>query len=308
MFNDKSRRESLYHCALILSKDNPKLKKIGISRKSNKHLRNLLETYGNLENTFYAHKPKDMFGQFADPITQFPGFETIMKRLDQTSFNFGTITIKDKEYPETLKKYDDSPPVLYYRGDLELLKRPSMVVIGTRKLEEQKDIIHGKSVLERLIYGEKAKFNTEGTGYCIVSGLAKGCDTLAHKTAIKDHGSTIAVIGTALDRYFPAENQTLQEYISTNHLVLSQYPIGFNPFKGTGFVERNYTVSCLSTHGVVVIRASDSSGTLHAVRHCIDQEKPLYVLENNMCQDYNWIKTHKNKINVIKNQMSGKID
>ncbi len=303
MFNDIPRRESLYHCAILSDIETKGIRDIKVSRTSNRKLRNLIQTYGSLENVFYAHKPRSMFREFADPITKFPGFVTALRDLDKINFNFGIVTINDEEYPETLRRYEDTPPVLYYRGNLDLLNKPSMVVIGSRSLKEEIDLVDGKSVLERLVCGQKAKEKTNGIGFCIISGLAKGCDTLAHKTAIDNGGNTIAVIGKPLNQYFPSDNRALQEYIATNHLLISQYPIGYDLDTRNGFVERNYTVACLSTHGVTVIRAGDRSGTLHAVRHCIEQEKPLYVLENNMIQDYNWTKRYKDKIITIKSQM-----
>lgn len=306
MFNDKPRRESLYHCAILSNTETEGIRTIKVSRASNKKLRKLLETHISLESTFYTYKPKSLFTEFADPITKFPGFEKALKDLDHTNFEFGIITINDEEYPETLRRYEDAPPVLYYRGNLELLKKPSMVVIGSRNLKDPIDIEEGTSFLERLISGGRAKELTNGEGYCIVSGLALGCDTLAHQIAIEFSGDTIAVVGKPLDIYYPEENKELQEHIANNQLLLSQFPIGYNLKPRDGFVERNYTVACLSTHGVGVIRAADRSGTLHAVRHCVQQEKPLYVLENNMNQGHRWTEEYKDKIRVIKSSFWGK--
>src|SRR5690606_30838806 len=99
----------------------------------------------------------------------------------------------------------------------------------------------------------------------IVSGLAKGSDTLGHEAAIRFGGRTIAVLGTALNAFYPAENRKLQEEIATKHLLVSEYPIGLRSF-GSFFANRNRTTVGLSSHGIVVARAGDRSGTQHAVK------------------------------------------
>ncbi|WP_249114146.1 DNA-processing protein DprA, partial [Vibrio parahaemolyticus] len=119
-------------------------------------------------------------------------------------------------------------------------------------------------------------------GYqAIVSGLAAGSDTLGHQAALKYSGRTIAVIGTPLDQYFPKENRELQDEIAKNHLLVSEYPIGIRSF-GSFFANRNRTTVGLSSEGVVVARAGDRSGTQYAIRHCVEQGKQLYALENNI--------------------------
>ena len=172
--------------------------------------------------------------------------------------------------------------MLYCSGNIELVNAKTIAVVGTRQLEDDIDIVEGKKVLQRLL----------DKGYVIVSGLAKGCDTLAHSYVIEHGGKTIAVLGTPLNKYYPKENKHLQEIIASQHLVVTQYPIGIKTFP-SHFAHRNKTTVGLSTEGVVVIRAGDKSGTQHAIKECIYTKKPLYVLMNNLNKGYGWVKNYK---------------
>lgn len=293
MFSNKNKRETLYHTALLLHKEKGKKKPISISRTSNKKFRKLIKEHQSIENIFYHFYPKT---SEKDSINDVKNINKIFKTIEDITFEYQITTCNNESYPNRLRNYPDSSPILYYRGDISLASLPTMAVIGTRELYNPTIIKEGENILERLINGTKAKENTDNQGYCIVSGLAKGCDTLAHNYSINNNGKTIAVIGTPLDKYYPSENKKLQEKIATDHLLISQYPPGFRPYKGTGFVNRNYTVTCLSSEGVLVIEADDNSGTQHAIKHCIEQEKKLYVLKNNFNNQNEWVKKYGDNI------------
>jgi DNA processing protein len=153
---------------------------------------------------------------------------------------------------------------LYYAGDLSLLRRPCVSIVGTRDVSSS-GIAATEWVTRALV---KA-------GIVIVSGLAYGVDAVAHKTAIATGGKTIAVIGTPLDKASPSENARLQEEIYREHLLISQFPSGANTFPAN-FPVRNRLMAALSD-ATVVIEAKDKSGTLHQAAECTRLGRPLFI-------------------------------
>ncbi|CAD5273091.1 putative DNA processing protein [Alteromonas sp. 38] len=275
---NKHQKLAWCHAALILTKKVP----IGSTSANNK-LKDMLLNIGSLENIYDQY-----FGMF--PIE-----ESIHTQLEKSysklNFDFKVITIKDPEYPRKLLSVNGAPPVLYCRGDLNLLNADKTIsFVGTRELYNPEHIEHGDIVIARLI---KAGYQA------IVSGLAAGSDTLGHQSALKHSGRTIAVLGTPLDKYFPKENRKLQDLIAEQHLIVSEYPIGIRSF-GSYFANRNLTTVGLSSEGVIVARAGDRSGTQHAIKHCVEQGKQLYALENNIYEpDYQWVRKYKDVLKII---------
>ena len=166
-----------------------------------------------------------------------------------------------------------APGTLYCSGPMEIPLPPSRVsVIGSRKASEL-----GLSETSKIV-----RFLTENK-VTIVSGLARGIDTMAHATAMKCGGKTIAVIGTPLNREYPKENSELQKAIMKDHLVISQYPAG-HATKPRDFVLRNRTMALISG-GTIVVEAGESSGSLHQCWEALRLRRPLFicrtVLENN---------------------------
>lgn len=161
------------------------------------------------------------------------------------------------------KKY--APKELYVAGPLSIpLPGPRSSVIGSRKassegLEAARDIAR---VLAR-------------RNVIVVSGLAEGIDTAAHKAAIEEGGHTIAVLGTPLDHVYPRENFDLQELIMRNHLVVSQFPIG-HATQPKDFVLRNRTMALISNASIIV-EAGDSSGSLHQGWEALRLGRPLFI-------------------------------
>ncbi|AWG84096.1 DNA processing protein DprA [Vibrio parahaemolyticus] len=276
---NKDQKLAWCHAALILTK-----KVSAGSVTSNKKLREMLTNIGSLEDIYNQH-----FGMI--PIE-----EKIESQLDKAyskiDFDFKVITINDPEYPEKLKSVEGATPVLYCRGDTSLLHLDKTIsFVGTRELYNPEHVRHGDAVIARML----------NAGYqAIVSGLAAGSDTLGHQAAIKHGGRTIAVLGTPLDQYFPKDNKELQDEIAKNHLLVSEYPIGIRSF-GSFFANRNRTTVGLSSEGVVVARAGDRSGTQYAIRHCVEQGKQLYALENNIYEpEYQWVHKYKDNLKVIR--------
>ena len=141
---------------------------------------------------------------------------------------------------------------------------PRVSIIGSRGASER-GLAEAKEITNVLIENEVV----------IVSGLAKGIDTVGHKTAIKNGGRTIAVIGTPLNKVYPKENLELQNELKKNHLVISQYPVGY-PTTPKDFVFRNRTMALISD-ATVIVEAGDSSGSLHQGWETLRIGRPLFI-------------------------------
>lgn len=160
-------------------------------------------------------------------------------------------------------KYE--PSVIYYEGAIDIpLPCPRVSIIGSRGASE-KGLAEAREITKILVENE----------VIIVSGLAKGIDTVGHKTAIEYGGKTIAVIGTPLNRVYPKENFELQEELKKNHLVISQYPVG-HPTTPKDFVLRNRTMALISD-ATVIVEAGDSSGSLHQGWETLRIGRPLFI-------------------------------
>jgi len=279
MFEDKNKSESFYHAALIVAGD----LKIG-SFKANESLKTLLEKHGSCQAAYHAKHPQKLF---PDDDSLSSRIHSIEKEYDEFG-DFQTIRFDDEAYPEAMREIYGVPPVLYVRGNPELMKEKSIAVVGTRD-PERRDIEDGRLVMERLLKKE----------YVIVSGLARGCDAMAHRYAVDNRGKTIAVLGTPLNKYANQPLRELQDEIAEDHLLISQYPIGTRVFRSF-FSHRNLTTVSLSSEGIVVIKAGDRSGTKHAMRSCIQQGKKIYVLPANAKNRYKWVEKYKDHIKLVK--------
>lgn len=161
-----------------------------------------------------------------------------------------------------------APKEVYFKGNREIIfAGPRVSIIGTRH-PTQKGLENAVSLTKSLVKH----------GVVIVSGLAKGIDTIAHETAIKENGKTIAVLGTPLDKFYPAENRELQEKIMKNHLAVSQFPIG-SAIQRSNFPLRNRTMALLS-HASIIVDAGEYSGTEHQGWEALRLGRPLYFVED----------------------------
>jgi DNA processing protein len=156
---------------------------------------------------------------------------------------------------------------LFYAGDLELARRRSIAIVGTRKVS-----VEGAKRARRLAR-EAAR-----AGVVVVSGLAKGVDAEALNSAIEAGGKTIAVIGTPLNQAYPAENKRLQELIYREHLLLSQFEDGTRVFP-SNFPQRNRVMAAVSD-ATAIIEASDTSGTLHQAAECQRLGRWLFIAKS----------------------------
>jgi len=182
--------------------------------------------------------------------------------------NIKRIEIKDKNFPTPLAQIPNSPGVLYYRGDLNLGDSPIMAIVGTRRCSN-----YGKQAAAEITSG------LTRAGFIIVSGLARGIDTIAHKTALENNGKTIAFIGTGLNKknIYPQENLGLaEEIIRQGGAIISEQKPDAPGFK-SNFLERNRLISGLSL-GVLVIEAKNRSGALNTANHAFRQKKKVFAL------------------------------
>ncbi|MCF0117799.1 MAG: DNA-protecting protein DprA [Bacilli bacterium] len=178
------------------------------------------------------------------------------------------ITILDEDYPDILKQINKPPFVLFYYGDINLLKTRKICVVGSRKYSD-----YGKRQCEYFI----DKIASEAT---VVSGLASGIDSIAHQACINAGGKTIAVLGSGIDNCYPVSNKILYEVIKNHHLVLSEYPSLVEPDK-RNFPARNRIVAGISDL-TFVIEGKEKSGTLITVAYSLEQGKDVCCLPRNV--------------------------
>jgi len=165
---------------------------------------------------------------------------------------------------------------LFYAGDLDLLKRPAVAVVGAR------DVSAEGAARARRIARDLAL-----AGVTVVSGLAKGVDRNAHEAAIEAGGKTVAVIGTPLDKAYPVDHSDLQTLIAKKHLLVTPFRTGERVFQ-SNFPRRNKVMAAL-TDGSVIVEASDTSGTLHQVAECQRLGRWLFILRSVYDNpDLNW--------------------
>jgi DNA processing protein len=163
-----------------------------------------------------------------------------------------------------------APTKLYVRGKLSIpLPSPRVSVIGSRKASP-----------ESLKTADNISRTLARHNVTVVSGLAEGIDTSAHMAAIEEGGCTIAVLGTPLDRVYPRKNLRLQETIMRDHLLISQFPIGY-PIQRKNFVFRNRTMALISD-ATVIVEAKDGSGSLHQGWEALRLGRPLFIWKDIM--------------------------
>ena len=201
------------------------------------------------------------------------GLKVIQKLNDRLRGWFGLRLQGDLDYPSSLRDATHPVELLYFQGYWDLMSTRSVAVVGTRKPSE-----NGKKRTQQLVKElVKNKFT-------IVSGLAEGIDTEAHKTAITSGGCTISVIGTPLGNVYPKSNEALQQIIADNFLLISQVPVERydmqNPRSNRFFFpERNKTMSAL-TEATIIIEAGETSGTLIQAREALRQNRKVFILNS----------------------------
>lgn len=179
------------------------------------------------------------------------------------------LTFRDGNYPENLKSIYDPPPFLFVKGETKEVDHEAVAIVGCRLASS-----YGKRITEE-ISGELAK-----RGVTIVSGLARGIDSLAHLSALRENGRTLAVFGSGLDIVYPRENRKLAHRIESSGAVLSEFFLGTVPEAGN-FPRRNRLISGLSL-GVVVVEAGTKSGALLTANYALEQNREVFAVPGNL--------------------------
>jgi DNA processing protein len=187
--------------------------------------------------------------------------------------NINITTIDDDDYPAQLKNIPDPPIVLYYLGKFTKNDIFSVAIVGTRKPTS-----YGQLVTEKLTK-ELVQLNVT-----IISGLARGIDTIAHWTTIKSGGRTIAILGNGLNVYYPPENRKLETEIIKSGVLVSEFPLNYPPDK-SNFPRRNRLIAGLSL-GTVVIEGDLTSGAMITARFALDQGKDVFTVPGSIFSKY----------------------
>ena len=218
---------------------------------------------------------------------------------------YNYFTIEDDIYPQCLKEISNPPLKLYYKGNLDLLKDERLIaVVGTRNPSS-----YGKLCCEYMV--KKMTI----ANITIVSGFAKGIDSIAHKTSLLAGGKTIAVIASGLDIVYPASNLSLYREIEEKGLILSEYEAGVKPFK-FNFPQRNRIIAGLSK-GTIVVESKDRGGSLITADLALEFNRDVYAVPGDVFSEYskgcnNLIRDSKAKslsnINELLDDYSWKIE
>ncbi len=183
--------------------------------------------------------------------------------------NSRIITIWDEEYPPLLKKIYDPPIILYCKGTFVPADQYSIAIVGTRQPTN-----YGKIQAEAFA-GELVR-----QGITIVSGMARGIDSTAHRAALQNGGRTIAVVGSGLDKIYPPENRKLYEEIAAHGVIISEYDPGTNP-DAVNFPKRNRIISGISL-GVILVETGIQGGGMQTAALALDQNREVFALPGNL--------------------------
>ncbi|MBI5560083.1 MAG: DNA-protecting protein DprA [Deltaproteobacteria bacterium] len=200
-------------------------------------------------------------------VRNFPEWGAIERELEflEKNNDVRVTTIKDASYPKRLKEIYDPPIVLYAKGRVFDEELPAVAVVGTRRASH-----YGLSMAESI------SADLAASGVVIVSGLARGCDSAAHRGALKAGGKTVAVLGTGIDVVYPKENRSLFEEIEEKGLLLSEFA-PWTPPHARNFPMRNRIISGVSL-GVIVVEAPARSGAMMTARLALEQNRDLFAL------------------------------
>jgi DNA processing protein len=230
-----------------------------------------LETYfEKLENAWRAGCGE--FKQAGLDIHTIKAIETSRPQIDVDSemdklekFGAKAFTYHDTEYPARLKEIYDYPPLIYIKGELKSQDEWCIAIVGTRR-----STLYGRQVTEEIAT------NLAQNNITVVSGLARGIDTIAHHSTLKAGGRTIAIFACGLDTIYPAENRNLARSIINQGALISEYPLGAKP-RPDNFPRRNRIMSGMSL-GVLVIEADESSGAMITAHMALEQNREVFAV------------------------------
>lgn len=175
------------------------------------------------------------------------------------------ITLADSDYPGLLLNIPDPPPLLYLKGRRELLSSPALAIVGSRSATPQ-------GLANAEAFAEAAS----NAGLCVISGMALGVDTAAHRGGLRGAAASIAVVGTGLDIVYPAKNRELAHELAKKGALISEFPLG-TPAIGSNFPRRNRIISGMS-RGCLVVEAALQSGSLITARQALEQGRDVFAI------------------------------
>jgi DNA processing protein len=182
------------------------------------------------------------------------------------------LTLDDEDYPENLRQSSFPPPLLYVRGQLDAMDRFSVAIIGSRRATQ-----YGRMVAEAFA-GRLAR-----AGLAIVSGFARGIDSIAHRAALDAGGRTIGVLGNGLSICYPQENARLGEAIVERGALVTEYPMHTAPER-FNFPERNHLIATLAL-GTLVVEAAEKSGALITAREALEENRFVFALPGDITRE-----------------------
>ncbi|MEQ9620157.1 MAG: DNA-processing protein DprA [Deltaproteobacteria bacterium] len=248
--------------------------------------KSLFTRFDSAESVFKASK-KELTGiegigeKIVDAIYGFSDWDRVESELEKyKKSGFSFLPLNDPRYPKPLIQTYNPPPFLYMKGEMIPEDQVSIAIVGSRLPDR-----YGRMVTES-IAGELASL-----GVTVVSGMARGIDSIAQEEALKRGGRTIAVLGSGLDVVYPPENKKLYKDISEKGALLSEFLIGTPPI-AQNFPRRNRIISGISL-GVLVVQASEKSGSLISASFAIDQNKEVFAVPGNidrkLSRGTNWL-------------------
>ncbi|MCB9134703.1 MAG: DNA-protecting protein DprA [Anaerolineales bacterium] len=232
--------------------------------------RQLLNYFGDAKTAWHASERELRSCGLSEKVIQNliqlrTGVDLALIGTQLASSNVTALTWDDPQYPRRLQEIDQPPPILYVRGTLTEVDEWAVAIVGTRRVTT-----YGKQVAEQLATV------LAHNGVTIVSGLARGVDSVAHQTALKAGGRTIAVLGSGVDNLYPPENRKLAEDMMQSGAVVSDYALGTPP-EAANFPPRNRIISGLAM-ATVVIEASRQSGALITAEFAAEQGREVFAV------------------------------
>jgi len=234
----------------------------------------LLNHFGNAE-TAWSASPVELAGaglslKLIERLIAVREKVDLSRLYDQIQAkNIQVLTWEDDAYPQRLKEIDQPPPVLYLHGELIPEDSWAVAIVGTRRVTP-----YGRQVTEEIAS------HLAANGITVISGLARGVDSIAHQAALKAGGRTLAVLGSGVDRIYPPENRALAEQMLEHGAVVSDYAPGTPP-DSINFPPRNRIISGLSM-AVIVVEAGTTSGALITAEFAAEQGRDIFAVPGNI--------------------------
>lgn len=213
-----------------------------------------------------SHEQKESFEKYSKSLSE--KLERVLSDLDKRRIKI--VNIQDPDYPEALRRTFDPPALLFYQGDLNYDYHKSLAVVGTRNSS-----LYGKNACEKIIEG-LVNYNMT-----IISGLATGIDSIAHKSALGSKMKCIAVVGQGLNYFYPTSNKSLYEKVlAKDGCIISEFLPHEEPIKAT-FPMRNRIIAGLA-RGTVIIEAAEKSGSLITASHAFSENREVYAIPSDV--------------------------